>query len=450
MSASEFLDLARAGIEKAGAEGVDSAESYLSHSREIEIEVRDGRIETIKSAEERGLGLRVFRDGRIGFAYSTDLSVPGLERLAREAAANAAQTVEDRFHRLPGPSASYPALDLFDPAIPGTAIETKVELARRMERAAREYDPRIKIIESATYQDGEVEVGLVNTEGLASHYRAAVCGLHISLTAQGDDGESQTGFAMDFRRRLGELNPEAVGREAAERAVRMLGARTPSSGQVPAVLDPFVVVSLLGVLAPSLTGEAVQKGRSLFAGKIGRPVASPLVTIVDDGTHPSGIRSAPFDGEGVPTGRTVLIENGVLKGFLHNTYTAAKDGKVRSTGNGVRGSFKGTPEVGTTNFFLQPGETDPQEIIAGTPCGFYVMEVMGMHTANPISGDFSVGASGLWIEDGRLAYPVRGAAIAGNIRDLLAAVDAVGRDLRFFGGTGAPTVRVSKLAVSGS
>ncbi|MDI6906752.1 MAG: TldD/PmbA family protein [Thermoanaerobacterales bacterium] len=450
MSANEFLNLARAGMEKAGAQGVESAESYLSHSREIEIEVRDGRIETIKSAEERGLGLRVFREKRIGFAYTTDLSPGGLDRLARDAAANASQTAEDRFHRLPKPSASYPELELFDPAIPQTAIEAKVELARRMEKAARAYDPRIKIIESATYQDGEVEVGLVNTEGLASHYRAAICGLYISLTAQDGDGDSQTGFAMDFRRRLGELAPEAVGREAAERAVRMLGARTPGGGEVPAVLDPFVVVSLLGVLAPSLTGEAVQKGRSLFAGRIGQPVASSLVTVVDDGAHPSGIRSAPCDGEGVPTGRTVLIENGVLKGFLHNTYTAAKDGSARSTGNGVRGSFKGTPEVGTTNFFLQPGDADPQEIVADTPRGFYVTEVMGMHTANPISGDFSVGASGLWIEDGRLAYPVRGAAIAGNIRDLLAAIDAVGRDLRFFGGTGAPTVRVSKLAVSGS
>jgi len=450
MPASEFLDPARAGIEKAGAHGAESAESYLSHSREIEIEVRDGRIETIKSAEERGLGLRVFRGGRMGFAYSTDLSAPGLDILAREAAANASQTAEDRFLSLPGPSSSYPVLDLFDPAISETSIEAKVELARRMERAAREYDPRIRIIESATYHDGEVEVGLVNTEGLTSHYRAAVCGLYISLTAQGDDGESQTGFAMDFRRRFGELDPEAVGREAAERAVRMLGARTPVSGRLPAVLDPFVVVSLLGVLAPSLTGEAVQKGRSLFAGRVGQAVASSLVTVIADGALPTGIRSAPCDGEGVPTGRTVLIENGVLRGFLHNTYTAAKDGKARSTGNGVRGSFKGMPEVGTTNFFLEPGDADPEAIIADTPQGFYVTEVMGMHTANPISGDFSVGAAGLWIENGRLVHPVRGAAIAGNIRDLLAAIDAVGRDLRFFGGTGAPTVRVSNLAISGS
>lgn len=445
----DFLTLARDGIARAIAQGTDAAEAYLSHTREMEIEVRGGRVETIKSAEEKGLGLRVFREGRMGFAYTTDLSPEGLDRMARDAAANALQTSEDRFHCLPHPAAAYPELDLYDIAIARTGIEAKIEMARRMERAARAHDPRVKVIESAVYQDGESQIGLVNTAGIASYFRTAVCGLYISLTAQNAAGESQTGFAMDFRRRLGDLDPDAVGNEASARAVRMLGARTPVSAEVPAVFDPYVVVNLLGVLAPSLTGEAVQKGRSLFAGKVGQPVASAMVTIVDDGAYPSGIRSAPCDGEGVPTGRNVLIERGVLQGFLHNTYTAAKEGTVCSTGNGVRGSFKGTPEVGTTNLFLEPGDAAPEEIIAGTPKGFYVTEVMGMHTANPISGDFSVGASGFWIEDGRLAYPVRGAAIAGNIRDLLSAVDVVGKDLRFFGGAGAPTIRVGRLAVSG-
>ncbi|MDP3050193.1 MAG: metallopeptidase TldD-related protein, partial [Eubacteriales bacterium] len=189
-------------------------------------------------------------------------------------------------------------------------------------------------------------------------------------------------------------------------------------------------------------------GRSLFAGRMGERVASDLVTIVDDGTLPGGINSGPCDGEGVPTSRTVVIEHGVLTSFLHNTYTAAKDGLV-STGNGVRGSFKGSPEVGTTNFYLSPGKTEREQLLEELDSGLLVTEVMGMHTANPISGDFSVGASGLWVENGRVSHPVRGMAIAGNITDLLMKIDAVGSDLQFFGGKGAPTVRVRQMMVTG-
>ena len=215
------------------------------------------------------------------------------------------------------------------------------------------------------------------------------------------------------------------------------------------VLDPYIATNFLGLLSPALSAEAVQKGRSLFAGKVNQAVASPLITVVDDGRLPGGIASAPFDGEGVPTSETVLIDQGQLKGFLHNTYTAAKEG-VSSTGNGVRSSFKSTPEVGSTNFFIRAGEKSPEQLIKEVPKGLYVTEVMGMHTANPISGDFSVGASGIWIEKGELTRPVRGVAIAGNIMDLLGAVDAVGSDLEFFGGKGAPTLRVSSMSLSGS
>jgi PmbA protein len=447
MSNTEFLAIAGAGVNAALAVGADAAEVYLSSSTSIEIDVRDGRVETIKSAAEKGAGLRVIRGRRIGFAYTTDLSPRGLETAAQRAVANAAVTAEDEFHRLPNSAPGYPAVDIFDPELSGKQMEEKIDLARRMEAAARAHDPRVAIVEGSTYQDRLVEVGIVSSTGVSAYYQGAVCGLYIALTAR--EGEDhQTGFAMDFRSRFAELNPEAVGREAAGRAVRMLGARTQRGMEVPVVFDPLVMVSLLGVLAPALTAEAVQKGRSLFAGQVGEVVASDLVTIVDDGTLEGGIGSAPFDGEGVPSSRSVLVENGILRGYLYNTYTAAKDG-VASTGNGVRASYKGGPEVGTTNFFLEPGDKSPEEIIGEISSGLYVDEVMGMHTANPISGDFSVGATGLWIEQGKLSYPVRGLAIAGNIRDLLTAVDAVGRDLRFFGGKGAPTVRVGKLAVSG-
>lgn len=445
---SLLLNIARDAVEKTSAvSGVTMAEAYVKRGTEIEIDVHDGQVETIKRAEEQGIGLRVFCGDRMGFAYTTELGEAGVSDAIRRAVANATQTARDEYLRLPDPCA-YPEADLLDPELNNRTVEEKTETARRMEQAARGYDPRVGVIESSTYQDGVAEIAIANSRGLAAAYRSGACGLYVALTA-GSGGESQTGYALDFRLKYAALDPEKTGREAAERAVRMLGARQQASQETTLILEPYVVVSLLGVLAPALTGEAVQKGRSLFAGRVNDRVASELVTIVDDGTLPDGIRSGPFDGEGVRTQRTVLIQDGVLNGFLHNTYTASKDG-VASTGNGVRGSFKGSPEVGTTNFFLAPGKVEPGLLVDDLPSGLLVTEVMGMHTANPISGDFSVGASGLWIENGRISHPVRGMAIAGNITDLLNKIDAVGSDLQFFGGTGAPTVRVRKMMVSGA
>jgi PmbA protein len=228
----------------------------------------------------------------------------------------------------------------------------------------------------------------------------------------------------------------------------MLGAAPVATRKAVVLLDPYVATGFLGLIGPALTGEAVQKGRSLFAGKVGERVASDKITIIDDGLLGGGIASAPFDGEGVPTSRTILVKKGDLRGYLHNTYTAAKDG-VQSTGNGVRSSFKGTPEVGMTNFYIEAGQIPVEQLIKDISSGIYVTEVMGMHTANPISGDFSVGVSGLLIENGELTRPVRGMAMGGNIIELLENIDAVGNDLHFFIGKGSPTLRVAQLTISG-
>lgn len=441
------LKTAQFALERAAALGAGLAEAYLNSDRELTVEVREGRVETMKLARDQGLGLRVMVDGKSGFAFTTDLSRQAVENIARQALANASRTAADPYRVLPKPYAGYPRLDIYDPAINQAGEEEKIELARQMEKAARGVDPRVNIIESSVYQDAESEVILVNSHGISATYRTAYCGLYIALVA-GEGEDSQTGFALDYRLRFNELDAAALGRRAAERAVRMLGARPVSTRRVAVLLEPYVATGFLGLLGPGLTAEAVQKGRSLFMGRVGQSVASAKVTVVDDGARAGGIASAPFDGEGVPTGRTELIAQGVLKGFLHNTYTAAKDG-VKSTGNGVRGSFKGTPEVGTTNFYIEPGNTAPEELIKNTTDGLYVTEVMGMHTANPISGDFSVGASGILIENGALTRPVRGVAIAGNVLELLKAVDGVGSDLTFFGGKGSPTIRVSGMSISG-
>lgn len=443
----KYLTIAEKVVQRAQGSGAAMAEAYLLSSKELSIEVRDSEVETMKLAEDRGLGLRVISDGRVGFAFTTRFSDVGLEQLVQQALANGANTEPDRFYTLPRVSGEYPNLDIYDPEVRAATVEGKIKLAVEMERAAKAYDQRVKIIESSAYQDAEVEVCIVNSEGLKSHYQGAYCGIYLSLVA-GEGDDSQTGFALKYGLKYRELDPLAIGKKAAEHAVRMLGARQVGSQRAAIVLDPYIATNFLGLLAPALSGEAVQKGRSLFAGKIGQQVASDLVSIVDDGRLPGGIASAPFDGEGVPTSETVLVEGGKLQGFLHNTYTAAKEG-IASTGNGVRSSFKGTPEVGATNFFIRPGQSEPDTIIKEVKRGLYVTEVMGMHTANPISGDFSVGASGIWIENGEFTHPVRGVAIAGNIVELLGAVDAVGSNLEFFGGKGAPTVRVSSMSLSG-
>jgi len=444
---SIFVDIAETAVRKAVRSGAQMAEVFVSKSSQLNIEVRGGSVDTMKLAEDRGMGLRVFRDNRTGFAFSTDLSNRGIEEAVKQALANCLNASDDPYLRLPPPGPAYPELDLYDPDIKGATVEQKISLAKSMEEAARSYDPRVKVIESSTYQDGEGLVTIVNSLGMKLTYRGAYCGIYLALAA-GEGNDSQTGFALDFGLKFNRLKPEAVGKDAARRAVRMLGAVPVSTRKVPVILDPYVAAGFLGLIGPALTGDAVQKGRSLFAGKTGTRVASEKVTIIDDGALPGGIASAPFDGEGVPTSRSMLIEGGILKGYLYNTYSAARDG-VQSTGNGVRSSFKGTPEVGTTNFFIEAGATPVEKLVKEVADGLYITEVMGMHTANPISGDFSVGVAGLLIKDGDFDAPVRGMAMGGNIIELLAGIDAVGDDLKFFGGSGAPTLRVTGLTTSG-
>lgn len=442
-----FLDSAEAAIKKAKHLGAEMVEAYISSSKELNIDVREGRVDTLKFAEDRGLGLRVIMGSRTGFAFSTELTSYGIEETVKQAMANCSKTAEDPYNILPPPEPSYPELDIYDPGIRGATVEQKIEMAKLMEESARAYDPRVRVIESSTYQDGEVLVTILNSLGMKLTYRGAYCGIYLTLAA-GEGDNSQTGFALDFSLRYENLKPEQVGKEAARRAVQMLGATPAATRKIPVVLDPYVAAGFLGLISPALTGEAVQKGRSLFAGQVGKRVASDKINIIDDGAMAGGIASAPFDGEGVPTSRNVLVEEGILKGYLYNTYTAAKDG-VKSTGNGVRSSFKGMPEVGSTNFFIAKGSLPVEKLLEDVIEGLYITEVMGMHTANPISGDFSVGVAGLLIENGKLTRPVRGMAMGGNIVELLENVDAVGDDLKFFGGKGSPTIRIYEMTVSG-
>ncbi|NPV90405.1 MAG: TldD/PmbA family protein [Firmicutes bacterium] len=443
----QLSELAARVVQQAQKLGASMSEAYLLNSKELSIEVREQEVENLKLAEERGLGLRVFKDGQMGFAYTSDLRWEAIEQTIAEAMANSRQTTPDDGNCLPEPVKEYPALDTFDPQIRREAVEKKIELARAVEKIGRGMDPRIKITETAGYEDNEYEVAICNSLGLRANHSGAYCGLYLVLVSQ-EGEDNQTGFAIQYRLRFSELDPRKVGEEAAEKAVRMLGAKKISTATMPVIFDPYVTTSFVGVLSPALSAESVQKGKSFFAGKVGKKVGG-AISIIDDGILENGISSFPFDGEGVPGRRKVLIENGTLNGYLYNTYTAKKDG-VSSTGNGTRSSFATTPEVGTTNLFVKPGSTSPGDLMSGIKDGLYITEVMGMHTANPISGDFSLGAAGIRIKDGRLDYPVRGVAVAGNLSHLLEAVEGVADDLTFYGSKGAPSICIGKMAISGS
>lgn len=444
-----YIELARAAVQEAEKLGPYQAEAFILDANSLLVEVADQKVETLKFANDTGVGIRVIDGGgRMGFAFATSVDRSSLRTVAGQAVANSRNAVADKYNVLPPPTPYLPLPSLVDPAIARTSVEAKIELAKRVETVARAADRRVKRTERCAYEDAEYGVALANSHGLSAAYRSGYCGLFAVVLAE-DGGDVQTGMGLAYNRDYAGLDPQAVGREAAMEACRVLGAKGIATTKASLVLSPQIASSFLAVLLPALSAEAVQKGRSLFKDKLGAKVASPLFSLVDDGRLAGGIASAPVDGEGVPTRRNSLITGGVLKGYLHNSYTAGREGTA-STGNGVRHSFKSLPDAGATNIFIAGGATSRERLIGDVKKGLYVTSVMGMHTANPISGDFSVGATGVWIENGEFAQPVRGVAIAGNILDLLAEVDAVGDDLRFFGPQGAPTLRIGRITISGS
>lgn len=425
-----------------------NAEAFLLHERELSIEVNNCQVETLKQAEEIGLGVRVINEGRLGFAYTSDLSTAAILAVVSDAINIAKYTSPDENNILPAGKFSYPKMDfLYDESFNQINVDEKINLAYQIEQIAQQYDERISVIERAGYEDTEFCSLVMNTNGLDAFAKGNFGGTYLFLVAE-ENGEAQNGFSMMIKRKFGELNPLMVGEEAAQRALRSLNAKNIGSAQLPCIMEPYIMTKFMGLIAAMIDAEAVQKGKSLFADKEGEMVASAVFNLIDDGTYLNGIASFPFDGEGVASQSNNLIQNGVLQGFLYDTYTAQKSGRV-STGNAGRGSFRSLPSVGTTNFILSPGEQNPEQLISAIEKGFYITEVMGMHTANPVSGDFSVGAAGIMIENGQLTYAVRGVTIAGNLIDFLRDIEAVGNDLRFFGGKGAPTVRLKALSIGG-
>ena len=448
MNPEELLEIAER-IVGWGRDG-EQIEAVVGHSQETDVRVYEGEIESLSVAESQGVGIRVIADNRQGFAHAGTLDPAVLEETLAEARDNAVFGSPDEFFGLAEPDGvDPPVLNLYNEALLGFGTEAKIDLALELERAVLAGDSRIVGVESADYGDALSADAIATTTGIRSTGRDTSCYLTAySLASEGE--ETQTGFGFSVGREPGTLDVAVAANDAVERATRMLGATQPPTERVTVVLDPFVSAQFLGIIGGTLSGEAVLKGRSLFADRLGDQVAAAGVTLVDDPTNPEAFTASDADGEGLATRRNQLIGSGQLERFLHNSYTGRRSGSA-STGSAVRG-YASTPGVGCQALSLVPGDRAPEELIAGIENGVLVQGVSGLHSGvNPVSGDFSTGAEGLLIRNGELAEPVREITIASTLQRMLLDVAAVGSDLTWLPMSSAGvTLVVAEVTMSGA
>jgi PmbA protein len=443
--------VARRAVEAAAEAGASDAEAWCEESTSRRIRVYDGAVESLSDAGGRGVGLRAFADGRAGYAYGTDLSNGGIAELGRVAHGAAAVADPDRYGGLPDHFGTTPVEGLHSDELASWSTDRKVELALEVERAARARDG-VTQVENAVYSDAEGRVAVANSRGFGTGYAATQAWAYASAFA-GEGSDLMTGLGVGLGRDPAALDARAVGDEAAERALALVGARQPEGRRCPVVLDAFVAASFVGLVGGMLSAEAVQRGRSLFAGREGDEVAGTALRVADDGTDPEGPSSSPFDGEGSPSRRTQVIEAGRLLTFLYDSRTARKGGR-QTTANAGRGSYRSPPSVRPTNLVVEPGTETLEALIARARDGLYVTGVTGLHSGvNPVSGLFSVGATGRLIECGELGSPVREITIASDLVSMLRAVRAVGSQARWvpFGGSvKAAPLLIAEMAISGA
>lgn len=438
-------------MEIALSKGADKAEVYVKTSKSLGIEVKEQKIDTLESSITMGYCIRVIKDNRLGFSYSTN---PDEMNTVAENAIEASKYSEpDDYLELPSalqPSAISQPL-IFDNDIASLSESDAINRTLLIESSAFNGDNRIKKIRKASGSFSTNNTYIVNSHGINTHYQSTGCSAQLMAIAE-EGSESQLGWDYQGSRFLKDVSFEEVGRTAARRAAQLLGARKINSIKGFVLLDNSVSTEFLGILSSALSSESVQKKKSMLAGKKGDVVISDRLNIIDSGLLDGKLGSKPVDDEGVPTSHKILIGKGILNGYLYNTYTAKKDG-IASTGNAVRGGFTGLPTVGPTNLYSEPTSAEYtkrfENLVKDINRGIYVIETMGMHTANPISGEFSVGASGLWIENGEIKHPVKEAVISGNILDLFKKVVMVGDDLRFYGNIGASSLLIEEIDISG-
>ncbi|MBI4255965.1 MAG: TldD/PmbA family protein [Candidatus Rokubacteria bacterium] len=436
-------------LKRAVAKGATAADGFLAEDSHFSASVRLGELETVTHARDQRLSLRVFAGRASAAASTSDFSRASLERLVDEATMLAKITAEDPCAGLPEPGeliACVPDLAIEDTSGGEPAPEEKIEIARRCEAAALESDPRVTNSEGAEYYDRRTRYAYATSLGFAEGYRTTSFGISVSPVAA-RNGEMQRDYWYSTaRKRSGLEDPAAVGRIAAHRAVRRLGARKIKTVEVPVIFDAETAATLVRSAASAASGPSLYRRASFLLDRLGTKIAAPGVTIVDDALIPGGLGSRPFDGEGLAGGRTVLVREGVLESYLLDTYSARKLG-MRSTHHAARDG--GGVAVSTSNLMLLAGTAKPADLIASVKSGFYVTELIGFGV-NGVTGDYSRGAVGLWIENGELAYPVEEVTVAGNLKEMFAAIDGVGDDLVLRDRTASPTLKIGRMVVAGN
>jgi PmbA protein len=447
------MDAVQLALERARAAGAHSADAVFAESDALEVRVRGKEVDTLQHSRERTLGIRVFADGagglRSAVTSSSDLSQAAIARLAEDSVALARATAPDPSAGLPadGFARELPDLALFDPADRALGAADWIALAQRAEDAARAFDPRITNSEGASASTSRGSICYGSSAGFGGGYETASHSLYAQPVAS-ENGAMQTSWWASASRTLAALDsPEEVGRIAAERTIGQLGAKSVATCEAPVVFDAASARDLLGNLTGCLSGYSVYRGSSFLREKTGQRIASERITIVDDGRKRGGLGSKPFDGEGQPTRRNVLVENGVLRSWLLDCYSARKLG-LASTGNAARHAG-GAPSAAPTNLWIEPGAGDLEALVRSVDRGLLVTGMFG-HGFNAVTGDFSRGARGYWIERGERAFPVEEITIAGNLGAMFESVDAIGADLRFLGSLGAPSLRIAHMTIAGS
>jgi len=449
MSEAQLEQIAVELVGRATRAGATAADAVVHEFEEFSTTLRLGKIESLKEAASKALGLRLFLGVRSATSFSSDFSGASLGRLVERTLAMARVTSEDPASGLPEPEqlGRYAGdLELYADDVARLSTDERLQFARRAEAAALSADPRITNSEGAWFEASLGARAYANSLGFAGSYRSSYCAFSVAPIAQ--DGGMQRDYWYSVARRASALeSPEAVGRKAAQRALRKLGARKVTTCQVPVIFDPETARSLLGHVFEAVRGDAIYRRASFLTGKLQQKVAGENVTILDDGLRPGGFGSRPFDDEGVPASLTPVVENGVLRSYLLNCYTARKL-NLQTTGNAARG-VAGPPVVGPKNFYLVAGPHSPDGIRRSVKTGFYVTELIGFGV-NIVTGDYSRGAAGMWIENGEFAYPVEEVTIAGNLAEMLNHIEMVGSDLEFRSALAAPTLLVSGLTVAGT
>jgi PmbA protein len=450
---SDLAELAASAVERAVAAGAGDAEAYTSEAENREVRVHGGEVESLTAATQRGLGLRVWIGGRVGYGFGTDLSSAGIEAIAARAVEAGRVADEDEF-------AGPPVADGEAPALAGLSDASRAEwspaqiadLALAVERTALESDGRVAAVEQAVYFDSAERVAIASSSAPGGEYETTSCYAYLQALAEGEDGR-ETGLGFGLARGPAGLDPAAIGREGAERATEMIGSSKPPSRTCPVVLDPTVAASFVGLLGRAAGADAVQRGRSPLAERLGEEVAAEAFVLSDDGIDPEGFATAPVDAEGAPRRRTALIEAGRLQTYLYDSY-AARRGGAQTTGNAGRSGYRSPPGVSASNLIVSPGTASLEQLLREAGDGVYINDVAGLHSGvNPVTGVFSVGASGRAIGDGTLAEPLREFTIASDLVSMLRAVLAAGSESRWvpFGGSvSTPPLLIAEMTVSGS